>query len=74
MNSPVQYQVRENTGRTPGGVLADAGYWSEKNLDGCADRHVSAAIPLEKLTHRLWRTVTAPRGRIPKPLSRKDRG
>jgi len=70
---PVLDQVRETTGRTPRGVLADAGYWSEKNLDGCAERQVSAAIPPEKLKHRLWRTVTAPRGRIPKTLSRKDR-
>lgn len=66
-------QVRANTGRTPGGVLADAGYWSEHNLDGCAERHVPAAIPPEKIKHRVWRTATPPRGRIPQHLSRKDR-
>jgi transposase len=70
---PVLDQVRENTGRTPRGVLADAGYWSEKNLDGCAEREVPAAIPPEKLKHRVWRSATAPRGRIPQHLSGKDR-
>ena len=70
---PVLDQVRANTGRTPRGVLADAGYWSEGNLDGCAERQVPAAIPPEKIKHRAWRTATAPRGRIPQHLSRKDR-
>ena len=66
-------QVQANTGRRPRGVLADAGYWSAQNLDGCAGRQVPAAIPPEKLTHRAWRAATPPRGRIPKHLSRKDR-
>ena len=70
---PVLDQVRTNTGRMPRGVLADAGYWSEHNLDGCAARQVPAAIPPEKLTHRVWRTAPSPRGRIPQHLSRKDR-
>lgn len=70
---PVLDQVRTNTGRMPRGVLADAGYGSEHNLDGCAARQVPAAIPPEKLTHRVWRTAPSPRGRIPQHLSRKDR-
>ena len=63
-------EVAPNTGRKPRGVLADAGYWSEHNLDGCAERQVPAAIPPEKVRHRAWRTATAPRSRIPQSRRR----
>jgi hypothetical protein len=66
-------QVIANTGKRPVGVLADAGYWSENNRPGRPERHIEGIIPPEKLRHRAWRTVQAPRGRIPQHLSPKDR-
>jgi len=62
-----------NTGKRPVGVLADAGYWSENNRQGLQERHIEGIIPPEKRRHRAWRTVQAPRGRIPQHLSPKDR-
>ena len=70
---PMVDQVVENTGRRPVGVLADAGYWSETNRYGLQEREMEALIPPEKLRHREWRDARAPRGRIPRGLSPKDR-
>ena len=65
--------LRSNTGRTPQGVLQDAGYGSERKLDGCAERPIPAAIPLETLTHCVGRTDPRASGRIPAHLPRKGR-
>lgn len=66
-------QVCATVGGDPAGLLADAGYWSEANLEGLAARRIPGLIPPEKLRHRVWRTTPAPRGRIPRDLSPKDR-
>lgn len=66
-------RVRAHLGRPPAGILADAGYWSEKNLTGLAQRGIAAFIPPEKLRHRDWKTRRPPRGRLPRNLSLKDR-
>lgn len=60
-------------GRAPQGVLADAGTCSDAHLEALETRGIDALIPPEKVRHRAWRTTRAPRGRIPRHLSRKDR-
>lgn len=66
-------QVQRNTGRPAREVSADAGYYSQENLDGLAERGIEAFIPPEKIRHSDWRTATPPRGRIPRGLDAKGR-
>lgn len=61
-------------GRLPKELLADAGYYSEANLDVLEQAGVSALIPPDKVTHSRWRHPgPSPKGRIPKGMSRRDR-
>lgn len=53
----------KNTSRKPKQVLADAGYYSESNLDAVAAHGADALIPPDKMPHRIWRKqqyVTGP--------------
>lgn len=43
--------IKDNLGRTPKEVSADAGYCSEANLSASADRHVSAYIATGRAKH-----------------------
>lgn len=58
-------QVRENTGRYPDALLADAGYWSEANLSGLKQREIEAFIPPEKIKHSQWRDTLPTTGEAP---------
>lgn len=66
-------QVIATMGERPAGVLADAGYYSDDNLRGMAERGIEAFIPPKRVTHREWREMTPPRGRIPKAATERDR-
>lgn len=66
--------IERNVSRSPKELLADAGYYSEANLDVLEQAGISALIPPEKVTHSQWRHGgPSPRGRIPKGMSRRDR-
>lgn len=57
----------------PGSFSADAGYWSEENAETLEDWEIEAYVAPEKIGHREWREAKAPRGRIPKDLTPKER-
>ena len=61
-----------NTGAVPKEVSADAGYYSAKEVDGLYDLGVDPFVAPEKTRHG-WVPPPAPRGRIPKGLSVRDR-
>jgi len=64
--------VHRNAGANPDEVSADAGYFSEANLDAIEDAGATAFVPPEKVRHNQWREQRPPVGRIPKNASRKD--
>jgi hypothetical protein len=66
-------QILARTGRGPKELSADAGYCSDANLELVEDYGIEAFIPPEKIKHSEWRTQKAPRGRIPKSATPKDR-
>lgn len=66
-------QCEANTGRRPEQVSADAGYWSQGNLAVVEAMGAEAFIPPDKVKHSEWRTVQAPKGRIPKNITPADR-
>ena len=61
-----------NTGAVPEEVSADAGYYSAKAVEGLYDLGVDPFVAPEKTRHG-WVPPPAPRGRIPKGLSIRDR-
>lgn len=68
---PVLAAARHNTGRRPRRILADAGYWSEKNVTGLAAAKIEPLIAPGKMKH--GPAPPPPRGRIPRHLSLRDR-
>ncbi|MCL6580336.1 MAG: IS1182 family transposase [Firmicutes bacterium] len=64
-------QVERNTGRHPKELSADAGYWSEANLEALEESGIEAFIPPDRVKHSEWRNMKPPRGRIPKNASPK---
>jgi transposase len=65
-------QVKDNTGRSPRRLLADAGYASEENFAALEARGIDAYIALGRDRHGAP-LPPPPRGRIPASLSRRDR-
>ena len=61
-----------NTGAVPREVSADAGYYSAKAVEGLYNLGVDPFVAPEKTRHG-WVPPPAPRGRIPKGLSVRDR-
>lgn len=57
----------------PRAVSADAGYFSEANAATLESYEIEAYVAPEKIGHRQWREAKAPRGRIPKGLTQKER-
>jgi transposase len=70
---PLVEQVTLEQGQTPERVLADAGYWKESDIDLLAENSIDAFVAPQRIKHSQWRKMKAPRGRIPKHLSRKER-
>ncbi len=66
-------EVTANTGEMPKVVTADAGYYSKKNVEHVTSLGAEALIPPDKIRRKAWRAQQAPRGRIPKNLSKQDR-
>lgn len=64
--------IETNTGRRPGKLLADAGYVSEDNLAHLEERGIDAYVATRRDRHSA-KAPTAPRGRIPAGLSRRER-
>lgn len=62
-----------STGKTPKRFTADAGYYSEKNIEHVEALGSEALVPPDKVRRREWRAQQSPKGRIPKDLSRRDR-
>jgi transposase len=58
--APLVREVERVTGRRPREVLADAGYWSEKNVQFLTKRGIEALIPPDKVRHRMWREEEPP--------------
>jgi len=73
---PTMEQARRNTGRAPKQALADAGYCSETNLEAATkltDQHgTEFLIATGRLSHD-EAVEPAPRGRIPKDFTLKQR-
>ena len=65
-------QVEANTGRRPRRLLADAGYQSDDNLAHLEERGIDAHVAVKRDRHSAA-PPPAPRGRIPKGLSRRER-
>ena len=65
-------QTLEHIG-TPTELSADAGDWSEANLQHLDALGIDAFIPSEKIRHTEWRERLAPRGRIPADATRRQR-
>ena len=65
-------QVEANTGRRPRRLLADAGYGSDDNLAHLELRGIDAYVAVKRDRHGAPPPV-APRGRIPRGLTRRQR-
>lgn len=52
--APLVEQVEAIAGIRPGDVLADAGYWSAKNVGFLIERGIDCLIPPDKVRHRTW--------------------
>ena len=70
---PQVEQVKQNTKRKPGICSADAGYYSESNLEYLELEKINALIPPDKIKHREWRNRNRYYGRISKNASRAYR-
>lgn len=70
---PLIEQIEENLSQRPREVSADAGYFSEANLNGLGYLGIEAFIPPDKVKHTEWRAAKAPRGRIPKNLTLREK-
>jgi len=57
----------------PAVFSADAGYWSDANMEQLEAYGIEAVVAPEKIGHREWREAQPPRGRIPAGLTRKER-
>jgi transposase len=73
---PMTEQATTNTSQAPGQVLADAGYCSEHNLQAAADLAEQTGTEFFIATGRTSHdgpVPPAPRGRIPKDATRRER-
>jgi transposase len=70
---PLVEQVTLEQEQAPKAVSADAGYWKESDIELLEDNDIEAFVAPKRVKHSEWRAMTAPRGRIPKDLSRKER-
>jgi transposase len=65
-------QIKDNTGRLPRRLLADAGYCSDENLAALAERGIDAYVAVGREHHGVS-ALPSPRGRIPAGLTRRQR-
>lgn len=69
---PMMKQVKRNTGKLPGEISADTGYFSSEAVEALTADGINVYIPPDKTQHKK-QIPAAPRGRIPKGLSIADR-
>jgi len=69
---PMMKQVKENTGKLPREMSADAGYFSSDAVKDLTTEGIDVYMPPDKMCHT-HSLLAAPRGRIPKGLSIVDR-
>jgi transposase len=68
---PMVAQVKENTGRVPKELSADAGYFSEENVKELQEQQIEPLIAAERKKH--GERTPASRGRIPQEATLKER-
>ena len=71
-SEPMMELVKENTGKLPRQMSADAGYFSSDAVNNLSAQGIDVYMPPDKMGHRST-LPPAPRGRIPKDLSVVDR-
>ena len=69
---PMMEKVKENTGKLPGQMSADAGYFSSDAVTNLTAQGIDVYMPPNRILHSDF-VLAAPRGRIPKNLSIVDR-
>ena len=69
---PVVDQAAANLGEMVPGVLADAGYFSNENVDAMERRGVDALIPPKRISHAQWREQPTAEGEPPADATAKD--
>lgn len=67
---PILDQIEDNVGR-PLRAAADAGYFSEENLNEARSRQIAPFIPPDKIKHREWREP-GPKGPLPRNATLKE--
>jgi len=70
---PMVEQVCENLEETPLIFSADAGYWTEADLETLEHYEIEAIVAPDKIRHRAWREQERLDGPPPEGLSRKER-
>lgn len=70
---PMVEATIDQVGEVPAMFSADAGYWSDANMQTLEHYEIDAVVAPEKIRHREWHAAEPPRGRTPQGLSRKDR-
>jgi transposase/signal recognition particle subunit SEC65 len=71
----IEYMVetlKANAGRVPKELSADAGYFSEDNLDFLEEEKIDTYIPPDKQPHSRF-NEPAPRGRMPANMTKADK-
>ncbi|MGH2753186.1 MAG: IS1182 family transposase [Actinomycetota bacterium] len=73
--APTLDQIEANLGRLPDEALADAGYWSPENADLQEQRGIDLYIATKKDSRQrtAGKRQSAPKGRIPRSASSRDR-
>lgn len=70
---PMLEAVIDNCSEIPHACSGDAGYWSEAVVEAIEACGIESYIAPERISHREWREAKAPRGRMPRDLTTKDR-
>jgi len=70
---PMVEATVDQVGEVPEMFSADAGYWSDENMETLEHHEIDAVVAPEKIRHRDWHTAPPPRGCTPQKLTRKER-
>lgn len=63
----------DQVGEVPKMFSADAGYWSDANIETLEYYEIDAVVAPEKIRHRDWHEALPPCGPMPGELTRKER-
>lgn len=70
---PMVEAVCDNLGETPEAVSADAGYWTEADVEQLDWYEIDAYVAPERIKHREWREAPRSDGEPPADASTKER-